>query len=156
VNPPQVRPTGKSVGFHAHQSDEALFLEDAPMAIELCGNRSTGEVYTATAYVPEAFPYLLMKLSAFAERKVDANKDLGRHHALDAYTIVGMMTEPEYNRAMTLAARIPTSSGSVRSSRLSSLLRPRSESRGFEKCCISQGREQTAYRIHKTLFYTIL
>jgi hypothetical protein len=105
VNPPRVRPRGKGVGFHAHQSDEALFLEDAPIAIELRGHRSTGEAYTATAYVPEAFPYLLMKLSAFADRKADENKDLGRHHALDAYTIVGMMTETEYERAGMLAGR---------------------------------------------------
>ena len=46
-----------------------------------------------------------MKLSAFADRKADENKDLGRHHALDAYTIVGMMTEPEYDRARMLAGR---------------------------------------------------
>lgn len=38
-------------------------------------------------------------------RKADANKDLGRHHALDAYAIVGMMTESEYDRALHLAAR---------------------------------------------------
>ena len=105
VNPPRVRPKGKGLGFHAHQSDEALFLEDAPIRIELRGSRSTGEAYTGTAYVPEAFPYLLMKLSAFADRKADANKDLGRHHALDAYTIVGMMTEWEYDRARVLAGR---------------------------------------------------
>jgi hypothetical protein len=105
VNPPRVRPKGKSIGFHAHQADEALFLEDAPIAIELRGHRSTGEAYTATAYVPEAFPYLLMKLSAFADRKADENKDLGRHHALDAYTIVGMMTEVEYDRARVLASQ---------------------------------------------------
>jgi hypothetical protein len=103
VNPPRVRPKGKGIGFHAHQTDEALFLEDAPIAIELRGHRSTGETYTATAYVPEAFPYLLMKLSAFADRKADENKDLGRHHVLDAYTIVGMMTEAEYDRARALA-----------------------------------------------------
>ena len=105
VNPPRVRPRGKGIGFHAHQSEEALFLEDAPIAIEIHGRRSTGETYTATAYVPEAFPYLLMKLSAFADRKADENKDLGRHHALDAYTIVGMMTEAEYDRALMLAGR---------------------------------------------------
>lgn len=105
VTPPRVRPKGKRLGFHAHQSDEALFLEDAPIRIELSGSRSTGEAYTGTAYVPEAFPYLLMKLSAFADRKADENKDLGRHHALDAYTIVGMMTEAEYDRARMLAAR---------------------------------------------------
>jgi hypothetical protein len=105
VNPPRVRPKGKGLGFHAHQSDEALFLEDAPIRIELSGSRSTGEAYAGTAYVPEAFPYLLMKLSAFADRKADENKDLGRHHVLDAYTIVGMMTEAEYERARMLAGR---------------------------------------------------
>lgn len=105
VKSPRVRPKGKSVGFHAHQTDEALFLEEAPIAIELGGRRSTGELCTGMAYVPEAFPYLLMKLSAFADRKEDGNKDLGRHHALDAYSIVGMMTEAEYDRARALAER---------------------------------------------------
>src|SRR5262249_42508875 len=105
VNSPRVRPKGKSVGFHAHQTDEALFLEESPIAIDLHGRRSTGDDYAATVYVPEAFPYLLMKLSAFADRKEDANKDLGRHHVLDAYTIVGMMNEAEYERARQLAER---------------------------------------------------
>lgn len=105
VKPPRVRPRGKSLGFHAHQTDEALFLEDAPIPIILTGDRSTGEPCTGKAFVPEAFPYMLMKLSAFADRKTDENKDLGRHHALDVYTIVGMMTEPEYDRARMLASR---------------------------------------------------
>jgi hypothetical protein len=95
----------ETVGFHAHQANEALFLEDASIAAELRGRRSTGDPYTATVFVPEAFPYLLMKLTAYADRKADANKDLGRHHALDAYTIVGMMTEPEYDRARPPARR---------------------------------------------------
>jgi hypothetical protein len=103
VHPPRVRPKGKSVGFHAHQTDEALFLEDAPIVIEIRGVRTGGEEYTGTVCVPEAFPYLLMKLSAFADRKDDGNKDLGRHHVLDAYAIVGMMTEPEFDRAKQLA-----------------------------------------------------
>jgi hypothetical protein len=54
--------------------------------------------------VYEAFPYLLMKLHAFRDRKADTNKDLGRHHALDVYTIVGMMTESEYERAKVFGA----------------------------------------------------
>jgi hypothetical protein len=49
-----------------------------------------------------------MKLSAFADRKEDENKGLGRHHAFDADTIVGMMTEPEYDRARALAGRSRT------------------------------------------------
>jgi hypothetical protein len=73
--------------------------------IELHGTRSTGKPCAGTVYVPEAFPYLQMKLSAFADRKEDKNEDLGRHHALDADTIVGMMTEAEYHRARSLAGR---------------------------------------------------
>jgi hypothetical protein len=46
----------------------------------------------------------MMKLHGFADRKEDAGKDLARHHALDAYTIVGMMTEPEYERAKRAGA----------------------------------------------------
>lgn len=99
VNSPRVRPKGKSVRFHAHQTDEALFIEERPIAVELRGERSSGDAYAGTVFVPEAFPYLLMKLSAFSDRKDDANKDLGRHHALDAYTVVGMMTEEEFERA---------------------------------------------------------
>jgi hypothetical protein len=36
------------------------------------------------------------------------------NHALDAYTIVGMMTETEYNRARTLAAQSRTDTHFVR------------------------------------------
>jgi hypothetical protein len=42
VNPPRVPPKGERVGFHAHQTDEALFLEDAPIAIELGGGGAYG------------------------------------------------------------------------------------------------------------------
>jgi hypothetical protein len=98
VSMPRVRPRG-DIEFHAHAVEEAVLLEDRPIAVQVTGVRSTGESYAGTVEVPEAFPYLMMKLHAFADRKEDADKDLGRHHALDAYTIVGMMTEPEYERA---------------------------------------------------------
>jgi hypothetical protein len=45
-----------------------------------------------------------MKLHAFGDRKGDENKNLGRHHALDVYNIVGMMTEGEYARAKAFGA----------------------------------------------------
>ena len=42
-----------------------------------------------------------MKLFAFHDRKDDPNprKDKGRHHALDLYAVIAMMTEPEYEFA---------------------------------------------------------
>ena len=97
MSPPRARPKG-NIEFHAHTVEEALHLEDQPTGVELDGRTSDGQSYRGTVFVPDAFPYLMMKLHAFGDRKEDANKDLGRHHALDAYTIVGMMTEGEYQR----------------------------------------------------------
>jgi hypothetical protein len=103
VSSPRARPKG-DIQFHAHTVEEALHIEDQPIGVPVDGVTSDGKPYSGTVYVPEAFPYLLMKLHAFSDRKADANKDLGRHHALDVYTIVGMMTEPEYERAKAFGA----------------------------------------------------
>jgi hypothetical protein len=103
VSEPRVRPKG-DIQFHAHTAHEAVHLEDRPVELEVQGRTSDGANYLGRVFVPEAFPYLMMKLHAFADRKDDANKNLGRHHALDVYTIVGMMTEPEYERAKALGA----------------------------------------------------
>jgi hypothetical protein len=104
IKMPRVRPKGGSSNFHAHAVEEAIHLEDEPTVVTLTGKRSAGESLTATVNIPDAFPYLMMKLHAFDDRKDDADKDLGRHHALDLYTIIGMMTEEEYERAKELGA----------------------------------------------------
>lgn len=98
---PRVRPRG-GVEFHAHAVEEAIRIEDEPLAVTVAGKRSTGEPYAGTVYIPQAFPYLLMKLHAFEDRKNKGETDKERHHALDLYTIVGMMTEDEYERAKEL------------------------------------------------------
>jgi hypothetical protein len=49
-----------------------------------------------------------MKRSTFADRREVEKRDLGRHHALDADTIVGMMTEAESDRVRALAGRSRT------------------------------------------------
>jgi hypothetical protein len=98
VSMPRVRPKG-NIEFHAHAVEEAISLEDQPFMVQLDGLRSSGERFRGPVEVPDAFPYLMMKLHALADRKDDENRELGRDHALDVYTIVGMMTEPEYERA---------------------------------------------------------
>ncbi len=45
---------------------------------------------------PELTTLFPMKLMAFRDRMNDSNKDLGRHHALDIYRIIGMITRSEY------------------------------------------------------------
>jgi hypothetical protein len=55
--------------------------------------------------VPQAFSFALMKLGAMRDRIGDTNKDEGRHHALDLYRIMAMLTEPEDVAAKELADR---------------------------------------------------
>lgn len=99
VKPPRVRPKG-DVELHAYLTEEALCLEESPIEIAVEGNLSSGRPYRGAAAVPQSFPYLLMKLHAFRDRKTDADRGLGRHHALDLYTIAALMTEGEYENAL--------------------------------------------------------
>jgi hypothetical protein len=86
---------------------EAVGVEEGPITVVVRGIRSTGTAHEAGVYVPQAFPYALMKLFAFRDQKdnPDPKKDYGKHHALDLYGIVAMMTEAEYTFAKTLRAK---------------------------------------------------
>jgi len=57
---------------------------------------SDGTAGTVIVYIPQPLMFLLIKLHAFADHVDDADADLGRHHALDVYRIVAMLTEPEF------------------------------------------------------------
>jgi len=95
----RARAKGFKGELHAHPTEEALRIDENPIPVPVAGRTSDGDEYAGTVFVPEAFPYLLMKLHAFADQKDKAAKELGRHHAIDAYSVVGMMTEDEYDRA---------------------------------------------------------
>ena len=99
----RARPSG-NLKLHAHTVEEAIEIDAAPFTLTLAGRRSSGESYEARVCMPQAFSYLMMKLFAFNDRKDDATKDLGRHHALDLYSIVAMQIEAEYREALRLGA----------------------------------------------------
>ena len=102
AKPPRVRPKAEKKGrLHAHDTPEAVGVEDEPLFVPVQGPRSTGEECQAVVCLPQAFSYALMKLFAFRDRKDDPDprKDKGRHHALDLYAVVAMTTEPEYDFA---------------------------------------------------------
>lgn len=86
IKPPRVRPRG-DVELHAYLTVEAVAVDVEPLAVPL------GE--GVAVLIPNAFAFLLMKLHASHDRLEDENKQLGRHHALDVYRIVAMLTEPE-------------------------------------------------------------
>jgi hypothetical protein len=97
VDDRRVRPR-PSVKLHAHRTDEALGFQEHTTPVPVTGTLSSGDPYEATVLVPPAFTLLLMKLHAFRDRCNDEEKDLGRHHALDIYRIVAMMTEQEFEQ----------------------------------------------------------
>lgn len=92
----------KKIDFHARRTEEALAVEERPYEVRVQGLRSDGSRHETVVFVPQAFSYLMMKLHAFDDRKEDQNKNEGRHHALDLYAAVGLMTEGEFESAQEL------------------------------------------------------
>jgi len=101
---PRVRPKApkRTLRFHARQTDEAIELDDRAGRMRIEGKCSDGQTRISTIRIPHPFTYLMMKLFAFDDRKDDKGKDAGRHHAMDLYRIVAMMTETEYDDAVLL------------------------------------------------------
>lgn len=93
------------IALHAHTMDEALTLEEHLQDVSLAGRQDTGEAVTPTVFLPHPFTFILMKLFALRDRINDPEKDYGRHHALDLYSIVAMMTEEEWRVALDLHKR---------------------------------------------------
>jgi hypothetical protein len=101
---PRVQPKvpKKTLRFHARQTEEAIELDRRALPIVMAGPCSDGTASRSVVHVPHPFTYMLMKLFAFDDRKNDEEKDVGRHHVMDLYRIVAMMTETEYEDAITL------------------------------------------------------
>jgi hypothetical protein len=90
----RVRPR-PSVKLHASKLEEAIAVDRHATIIPVSGSLSNGTVHATEVLIPQAFSYLLMKLFAFRDRVSDVDKDLGQHHALDVYRIVGMLKRDE-------------------------------------------------------------
>jgi hypothetical protein len=91
-----------SVGIHAHPVDEALSLEKGLLSTILTGNLSSGVSWETEVLLPHPYTFSLMKLFAFRDRLEDENKEFGRYHALDLYTIVATTIEQEWQLALKL------------------------------------------------------
>ena len=97
----RVRPN-PSVGIHAHPVDEAPTLEEGLLPVTLEGELSSGEPWQAEVFLPHPYTFSMMKLFAFRDRLDDADKEFGRYHALDLYTIIATTTEEEWRYALEL------------------------------------------------------
>ena len=85
-----------SVGIHAHPLDEAPTLLQGLIPFVLEGELSNGDLWRGEIFLPHPFTFSMMKLFAFRDRLEDEDKDFGRYHALDIYTILATMTEGEW------------------------------------------------------------
>lgn len=90
------------ISLHARTLDEALTLEEHLQEVFIEGHRSSGESGFAVVFLPHPFTFIMMKLFALRDRINDPDKDYGRHHALDLYTILATMTEAEWNISLQL------------------------------------------------------
>jgi len=97
----RARPIGP-IKLHAHTLEEAVHIDESPVTLTISGPRPNGEPAEAPIHVPQPFTYLMMKLFAFRDRKMDENKNPGRHHALDLYSIVAMQVESEHQESLRL------------------------------------------------------
>ncbi len=87
--------SGNRPNLHAHPTDGAISIGPSRVLLPVTGTLSSGQVFTTMVAVPCPFDYLLMKLTAYRDRRDDRDKDLGRHHALDVFRVVAMLTESE-------------------------------------------------------------
>lgn len=90
------------IPLHARTLNEALTLEEHLQSIEIEGKLSNGKKEKTAIYLPHAFTFLMMKLFALRDRMNDPEKDFGRHHALDLYMIVAMMTKDNWNECLAM------------------------------------------------------
>jgi len=82
--------------------DEAPTLEEGLLRKRLAGKLGSGESWQAEVFLPHPYTFSMMKLFAFRDRLDDADKELGRYHALDLYTILATTTEEEWGYALEL------------------------------------------------------
>lgn len=108
----RARPKG-DLELHAHPIPEALDLSRNLESVSLSGQLSDGADYSTMVKIPSPFTYLMMKVTAFGDQVSNEDKNLGRHHALDVYRIVAMLTEAQF-RATKQQFRERASSDHVR------------------------------------------
>ncbi len=94
-----------SVGIHAHPVDGAPTLEEGLLPVPLKGRLSSGEPWESEINIPHPYTFLMMKLFAFRDRLDDPDKEFGRYHALDLYSILATTSEEEWKYGLEMSYR---------------------------------------------------
>ena len=96
------------IDLHAHPCEEAITLTEGAEPCWVDGATSDGKDYKSHVWLPHPFTFITMKLFALRDRIDDAEKDFGRHHALDLYTVVGSMSPEEWDACLHLRRKHAT------------------------------------------------
>lgn len=88
------------IELHAHPVNEALTLEEHLKSVVIESSGRKGEIY-----IPHPFSFIMMKLFALRDRINDSEKDYGRHHALDIFSVIAMMTSEEWEESLALSGK---------------------------------------------------
>ena len=90
----RARPVGISGrdALHAYHTPEAVGVDAHWLAVDV---RECAAAAQCSVRIPCAFSYVLMKLSALSDRIHDPGKGFGRHHAVDLYRIIAMLSEED-------------------------------------------------------------
>jgi hypothetical protein len=91
-----------SIGIHAHPTNEAVTLEEGLIPVTIHGELDSGESFESEIFLPHSYTFLMMKLFAFKDRLKDKDKEFGRYHALDMYSVLATTTEEEWKKAEEL------------------------------------------------------
>jgi hypothetical protein len=93
------------IPLHARTLNEALTLEENLQSVTVAGYLTNGRQVKTNVFLPHAFTFLMMKLFALRDRIDDAEKDYGRHHALDLYMIIAMMKQEDWKACVEMKRR---------------------------------------------------
>jgi hypothetical protein len=94
----RIKPKGAE-GIHAYLTGESEEIESGKLAINPGLLDPSLRLKNKILFIPSAFNFLVLKLHAFGDRKNDAAKDLGRHHAWDIFATVVRMAQADWTTA---------------------------------------------------------
>lgn len=96
INKPRIR-AKHSHKMHSYLTEEAVTLEENLIKLTVADeNNSIG------VFLPHPFTYLVLKLFALRDRLEDEEKDFGAYHSFDIYRIIAMITEKEWEQAVSM------------------------------------------------------
>ena len=99
IKKPRIKPKKCVTDIHAYLAIESEGIELGKLAIDPELIASSLRLKNKILFLPSAFNLLILKLHAFEDRKNEAERDFGRHHAWDIFATTVRMSEADWAAA---------------------------------------------------------